>query len=48
MNDIRQERPTKGPILNFLKKYYRQSLYKTFGTLVQKFMVFKTLKLKVS
>ena len=39
MDDITQERPNKGPILNFHKIHYRQSLSKTFVTNVKKSMV---------
>ena len=39
-----QEKPSEGPISNFSKSLYRQSLNRNFGTHVQKSMVFKTLK----
>ena len=44
MDNIRQERPNNGPILNVNKKLYTQSLNKKFRTRVEKFMVFKTFK----
>ena len=44
MDGIMQERPNECPILNFQNIHYRQSLNKTFGTHVEKSMVFKTLK----
>ena len=43
MDDFRQEMPNEGPILNFNKILYRQSLTKAFGTYFEKSMVFKTL-----
>ena len=42
-DDIKQEKPNGGPILNFNKRLYRQYLSK-FGTHVKKTMVLKTLK----
>ena len=44
MNDIRQERPNEGPILNFNKRLYKQSLNKKFGIHVEKSIVLKILK----
>ena len=44
MDDITQESPNEGSILNFHKRHYRQSLNKTIGTHVEKSMVFKILK----
>ena len=43
MGNIRA-RPNEGPILNFKKRLDGESLDKKFGTHVEKFMVFKTLK----
>ena len=48
MEDIRQERSNKGPILSFNKRLSRQSLNKKFGIHFEKSMVFKTLKNKQS
>ena len=42
MDDIRQEKPTEDPILNFNKIFYRQCLNKKFGIHVKKSMIFKT------
>ena len=44
MDDIRQERPNEGPILNFNKRLYGESLNRKFGTHIEKYMFFKTLK----
>ena len=44
MDSIRQERPNKGPILNFNKTHYRQSLNKKFDTHVEISMFFKSLQ----
>ena len=46
MDDIRQKRLIEGPVLNICKIHYQQSLTKTFGTFVEKSMIFKTLKNK--
>ena len=43
-DEIRQERPKEGPILNFNRRLYRKNLHKKFGTNVKKSTVFKTLK----
>ena len=43
-DDIKQERPNGGPILNFNKRLYRQYLSKKFEIHVKKTMVLKTLK----
>ena len=43
-DEIRQERPKEGPILNFNKRLYRKNLHKKFGTNVKKSTLFKTLK----
>ena len=44
MDGIMQERPNECPILNFQNIHYRQSLNKTFGTHVEKSMIFNTFK----
>ena len=44
MDGIMQERSNEGAILHVYKRHYRQSLNKTFGTHVEKSMIFKTLK----
>ena len=44
MDDIRQERPNDGQILNIDTIHYRQSLNRKFGTHVEKSMVFKSFK----
>ena len=48
MEDIRQERSNKGPILSFNERLSRQSLNKKFGIHFEKSMVFKTSKNKQS
>ena len=48
MDNIGQEKPKKGPMLNVNEKLYRQSLNKKFGTHIEKPMVFKTFKNKQS
>ena len=40
MDNIRQERPNEGPILNIHKRHYSQSLNKKFSTHLEKSMVF--------
>ena len=44
MDNIRQERSDEGQILKINKKFYRQSLNKTFHTHVKKPMAFKNFK----
>ena len=44
MDNIRQERPNEGPILNFNKQEIWQDLNKKYGTHVEKSMAFKTFK----
>ena len=44
MDDIMGEKLNMGPTLNFNKRLYRQSLNKTFGTHINKSMIFTTLK----
>ena len=44
MDNIRQERPIVGQILNIHKINLRQPLSEAFGTNVKKSMAFKTLK----
>ena len=46
MNEIMQERPYDGSILNFNKMLYRHSVNKRFGADVEKSMAFKTFKNK--
>ena len=47
MDGSRQGRPNEGPILNF-NNFNRQSLNKSFGTRVEKSIVFKALKKCIS
>ena len=47
MDNIWQERPNKDPILNVKKQEIWWYLNITFGTHVEKFMVFKTFKNKL-
>ena len=44
MDDIKQERPNKGPILKLNKRLEKTSLNKKFDTHIKEFMVFQTLK----
>ena len=44
MDDIKQEMPNDGPILNTHKIHYWQPLKKIFGIHVEKSMVFNTLQ----
>ena len=46
MDNIRQEKSNEGPILKVNKRKTWQSLNKKFGTHIEKFMVFKTMKKK--
>ena len=47
MDDIRQEKPSEGLILNLIKRLKWNSLNKRFDTYVKESMVFKVLEKEI-
>ena len=44
MENIEQKRHNEGPVLNIHKRHYRKPLNKTFGTNMEKSVIFETIK----